>query len=453
MDQVTQIREKIDLVSLISEFIPLKKAGRNFKANCPFHNEKTPSFVISPERQIWHCFGCGKGGDCYTFLMEYEHIEFPEALRLLAKRAGITLVNANYDTSISSKKEKLYQINGLASEFYHYILTKHGAGKKALTYLKERGLTDRLMETFMLGFAPNGNILSKYLIGKKQYKKEELIDAGLAFERGRDIVDFFRNRIMFPLYDHRSNVVGFSGRVFGTTSDVSSKYINTRDTLVYHKGELFFGLNITKDAIKKANQAIILEGEFDVISCFHNGITNVVAVKGTALTQQQAKLLSRFCDKVTVCFDADKAGQDAIKRSLPVLEKQNLTTTVVVVPLGKDPDELLKENPGLFKKAIREDEGIYDYLLRVTIDQNDKKTIEGKRKISQSILPIISGIANEIVKEHYLRKLSIELETSFESVLKENEKFGKKESLREERKPEKQKRSREEVLEEYLLSL
>src|SRR5579872_214543 len=213
MDQVSQIREKIDIVSLLQEYIPLKKAGRNFKAVCPFHSDKTPSLVVSPERQIWHCFGCGKGGDCFSFLMEYEHIEFPEALRILAQKAGITLQNQRIDNATVSKKEKIYALNHLAAEFYHYLLTKHPSGKKALEYVLQRGIKPATINTYMLGYSPHGASLVTYLHKKKQYSTDDIFDAGLATRYGRDVVDFFQGRLMFPLYDHRNNIIGFSGRV------------------------------------------------------------------------------------------------------------------------------------------------------------------------------------------------------------------------------------------------
>ncbi|MGH9856735.1 MAG: DNA primase, partial [Acidobacteriota bacterium] len=328
MDEVAQIREKIDIVALISEYVPLKKAGRNFKAPCPFHTEKSPSFVVSPERQIWHCFGCQKGGDCYTFLMEYERLEFPEALRLLAKRTGIELAQRGASKGLISQKERLYQANSLAKEYYHYVLTKHKAGERARSYLKNRGITEKVMQTFMLGFSPsNGTALSQYLTQKKRFSNEEVVAAGLAFQRGQRIQDFFWGRLMFPLIDHRDNVVGFSGRLLEPKENVG-KYVNTRETLIYHKGEHFYGLSVTKDAIRRADQAIIVEGEFDVISCFENGIANVVGVKGTALTESQVNLLARFAQKITFCFDGDKAGQEAIKRSLAIVEKKGITPTV-----------------------------------------------------------------------------------------------------------------------------
>ncbi|MDP3726829.1 MAG: DNA primase [bacterium] len=457
MDQVAQVREKIDIVSFISEYIPLKKMGRNFKALCPFHSEKTPSFVVSPERQIWHCFGCNLGGDCFTFLMSYEKLEFPEALRILAKKAGVELAQFRFESGVSSEKEKLYALNHLVSEFYHYLLTKHNVGKKALLYLTEkRGIKMPVITTFKLGFAPGiGNALCGYLLKKKGYKKDELFKAGLTIQKGGDILDFFQNRIMFPLFDHRDNVVGFSGRsLFDSPSAGGSKYINTKETLAYQKGSHFFGLNISKQEIKKEARAIITEGEFDVMSLFQEGIGNTVAVKGSGLTENQVNLLSRFTQKVSLCFDQDSAGQEAIKRSLSFLEQRGLTTTVIEIPNGKDPDEAVKKDPVSFKKALKHDLGIYDFLLAKLKSLYDPKTADGKRKISDELLPFLFNIQNEIVKEHYLKKLSLELDVSYDSVLRQAEKTKTKESSKISSKAlENPQKTREEVLEEYLLSL
>jgi len=455
MDQVAQIREKIDIVELLSEYLTPKKAGRNFKALCPFHTEKTPSFVISPERQIWHCFGgCNKGGDVYQFLMEYERLEFPEALRILAKRAGVELTTRDYTSGESSKKERLYQINSLAKEYYHFVLTKHKAGEKALKYLSNRGINPKIIETFSLGFSPpTGNALSRYLIDKKRFDKQEVIDAGLSYQRGRDVVDFLRGRLMFPLIDHRDNVTGFSGRILDN-SDTTSKYINTRETLIYHKGDQIYGLNITKDAIRREEQAIIVEGEFDVLSCFQNGVSNVIAVKGTALTDSQVNLLGRFTKKITFCFDTDKAGQEAIKRSLLVVEKKGLSPTVIEIPGQKDPDEAITENPAAFKKAVKEDLSVYDYLLKHTLESADTKSAEGKKKVGDELLPFIAQISNEIIKEHYLKKIADSLDTSYESISKEIERLSSKQVTK--AVPSvtiPSRRSQEDILEEYLLAL
>lgn len=454
MDQVSQIREKTDIVALINGYVPLRKMGQNYKSACPFHNEKTPSFVVSPERQIWHCFGCGKGGDCYTFLMEYEHIEFPEALRILADKAGVKLIQKGFDAIGNTKKEQLYKLNALAAEFYHFLLTKHPIGKEALTYLQDRKIKPQTINTYMLGFAPSGGrALVRYLLEKKGYTADELFEAGLVTRRMGKLVDFFHNRLMFPLYDHRGNVIGFSGRVLTATND-GSKYINTRETLVYHKGSVFFGLNSSKDAIKKENQAIIMEGEFDVIAAFQEGVTNTVAIKGTALTEEQVRLISRFANKITLCLDSDSAGQEATKRSLPILERHGMTTTAIVLPGGKDPDEAIRTDPIAFKKAVKHDIPIYDVLLERAIVSFSPTTAEGKKRIGEDVLPHISRISNEIVKEHYLHLLAKTLSISIEAITREMERLAKKEIVKAD--PiilNKTQRPREDVLEEYAIAL
>lgn len=453
MDEVSLIREKNDIVSFIGEYVTLKRSGRNFKANCPFHSEKTPSFMVNPERQRWKCFGCQKGGDIYSFLMEYERLEFPEALRFFAKRAGVELSESPLKQSQKSDKEKIYTINNLAREYYHYLLTKHKAGKVAMDYLLGRGVTSRIIETFMLGFAPNtSDSLVKYLTSKKQYKVSDILEAGIASQWNGRTKDFFRGRIIFPLIDHRDNCIGFAGRLLEKNPE-SAKYINTRDTLAFHKGDFVYALNITKDAVRRANQVIVCEGEFDVISCFHNGITNVVGVKGTALTENQVNLLSRFAQKITFCFDGDKAGQEAIKRSLPIVEKKGLTATVVEIRDAKDPDEALQKEPGLFKKAVREDINAYDYLLASLLEANDSESAEGKKNITGEMLPLISNIQNEIVKEHFLKKTAEAIGSSYESIGKEIARIARKEMPRVEVGKSVTKPGKDEVLEEYLLSL
>jgi len=424
--------------------------GRNFTTVCPFHNESTPSFVVSPERQIWHCFGCGKGGDAFTFLMEYENLEFIEALRLLAKKTGVVLKNSGTSFT-SSKKEAIYSLNKIAADYYNFVLTKHPVGEKALNYLiKYRGLTERLIKNFNIGFAPNrGEDLSNYLVNKKKYNRADLIEAGLSFQKGNIILDFFRGRIMFPLIDHRGNIVGFSGRNI-TDADFGPKYINTRDTLVYHKGSMFFGLNQAKDEIKKEERSIVMEGEFDVISAFKEGIVNAVALKGTALTENQALLLSRFAPKVSLCLDQDSAGIEAIKRSIPVLEKRGLNITVII-PDEKDPDEAIKKNPSSFKKAIKNDIEVYDFLISKFIKENDVNSAVGKKKVADEMLPLLSAIQNEVVKEHYLKKLGEVIDTSYDSLVKQ---IDKKEDNKEEKVFQKvQRTNRRELLEEYLLGL
>jgi DNA primase len=453
MDQASQIREKIDIVSLLSEYLPLKKMGRNFKTNCPFHNENTPSFVVSPERQIWHCFGCGKGGDAFTFLMEYENLEFPEALRVLAKKTGVVLKESGFKQGEYSEKEKIYTINSSALKYYKYILTDHKAGEEALDYLtKTRKINKGLIETFDLGFAPHtGSALSEYLVKKKGYKNKDLLLSGISFERGGRLYDFFRGRIIFPLFDHRGNVVGFSGRALNDTE--MPKYLNTRETSVYHKGSMFFGLNLAKEEIKEKQDAIIVEGEFDVISLFSESIKNTIAIKGTALTENQVNLLSRFTPKITLCLDQDSAGFEATRRSLEVIEKKGLTTSTIVLKDTKDPDEAIKKSPGDFKKALKEATGIYDFLIEKFLSENNKNTVDGKKQITDSLLPIFSNISNEVIKEHYIRKLSSEIDTSVESLTKETDKYKTKKEEDRIIIPKKDRRGRRELLEEYFFAL
>ena len=278
------------------------------------------------------------------------------------------------------------------------------------------------------------------------------MEAGLAIQHGRQLRDFFWSRLMFPLYDHRDNVVGFSGRIMDSSAN-GPKYINTKETLIYHKGETFYGMQVAKEAIQKTKHVLLVEGEFDVISCFQAGIPNVLAVKGTALTPMQVNLLSRYAEKITICFDGDKAGQEAIKRSIPLIDKKNLQTTVVVIPGSKDPDEAIKTNELGFKQALKHDVSVYDYLFDQAVASADAGSAEGKRAIADTFVPVLSSITNPIIREHYVKKLSKAIDTSYESLTKEIERSTVPETNKSESNAESEKRSREEILEEYLVSL
>ena len=380
-------------------------------------------------------------------------MEFPEALRALAKKAGITIRETAFKSQEYSEKEKIFTINNQALKFYRYILTEHKIGKRALAYLLEkRKINKGIIDTFELGFAPgNGSALSEYLLKKKGYKNMDLLMAGISFERNGKLYDFFRGRIIFPLFDHRGNVTGFSARAL--SDDNQPKYLNTKETAVYHKGSMFFGLNGAKEEIKQKQDAIIVEGEFDMISLFMEGIKNVVAIKGTALTENQVNLLARFTPKVTLCLDQDNAGFEATRRSLEVIEKKGLTTAIIVTTEGKDPDEAIQKNPAAFKKAIKESIGVYDYLTEKFVSKTNKDTAEGKKEITDNLLPLFANITNEVVKEHYLKKLSSILDISLESLLKEVEKSKKKDLEDKIVIPKKDRRTRREILEEYLLAL
>jgi DNA primase len=453
MDEVDKIKQKLDIVELIGERLQLKKAGRNFKANCPFHNEKTASFVVSPERQIWHCFGCQKGGDMFTFIQDFENVTFAEALKELANRAGVKLVSSPARSDREKKQELIYSLNHLSAQFYNYLLLSHPAGKRALAYLTEkRKLTIPLIKTFMIGFAPGNDALVRYLIGKKKYAENDLLLAGLAFQKGRYVSDFFRNRIIFPILDHRSNVIAFSGRILDDLTADGPKYVNTRETPVYIKGDTFFGLNLARDAIKSEGKVIIVEGELDVITAHKEGILNIVAVKGTALTENQIKLLKRFTQKFAFCFDTDPAGTEAQRRSIQLIEREGITATVVIPPQGKDPDELLNENPVAFKKALKNDTNVYDFIIDSALSEFDRKSSEGKKEILDKTLPYLSGIENEVVKEHFLKKLAVEIDTSLEAVTKQIAKIAMPAQKSDVVSPKAQLPA-EEITEIYLLSL
>lgn len=415
MSDIDEIKSRLNIVDIIGERVTLKKAGRNLKGLCPFHNEKTPSFTVSPDRQTFHCFGCGKGGSVFDFVMLIEHVDFAEALETLADKAGVTLERRPADTPEAKIKQKILEANHLASEYYHYLLTQHAVGEHARAYLKHRGVTDKSMKTFSIGYSPNTWDSVGSFLRKKGYDDRLLETAGLVIRGTRGYYDRFRGRVMFALKDHRGNVVGFSGRVLDPEAK-EAKYINTSETPVYVKGKMLYGLDVTKDSIQKNNEAIVMEGELDVISSFQEGISNVVAIKGSAVTEDHVRLLRRFAERLIFALDSDLAGDAAARRGIEIAEKSGFDMRVAVMPLGKDPDEAARENPLLLKKALKEAVPIYDYFLSSALKRNDPETAFGKRKISEEFMPTLLKIDNPIVQGHYIRKLSAALATSDETV-------------------------------------
>jgi len=463
VDQLEEIKSKIDLVQFISSYIPLKKAGRNFKALCPFHTEKTPSFIVSPERQIWKCFGCGLGGDVFRFLMEYEKMDFGEALRFLAKKTGVVL-KSYQPTESEAEKEKLYQINHLAAEFFHYLLLNHPAGKPALDYILGRGITKDSLKLFKIGYAPSlWDGLQKFLVGKKGYKPEELEKAGLVipsskFPPNRGVqsskfYDRFRHRLMFPLSDHRGNICGFAGRALDPEAK-EAKYINTPETLIYHKSDLLYPLNLTKEEIKKENRAVVVEGELDAISSFQIGVKNIVAIKGSALTENQVKLLKRFAENLVLALDADIAGDSAARRGIEIADKEGLNIRVVELEKYKDPDEAAQKEPKYYKEKIKRAIPFYDYLIDSAFKRFIGDTPESKKKIGEEIVPVLAKIENEIVKNHYIKKLAQRLEVDEEAILIQIKKYQAiSPFVKASPVSFKKQKSRQELLEEYLLAL
>lgn len=417
MTDVELIKSKIDIVEFLSDYIQLKKAGRNYKALCPFHSEKTPSFVVSVDRQTWHCFGaCAMGGDVIKFLEKWENIDFLEALKILSARSGVTLSRYT-STDEGKQKEKFYSINHMAAEFFSYILTSHPLGQKAMNYLKERKIKDETIKTFTLGYAPNSwDSLSKFL-KKKGYSPDDVFTAGLTVKsnQGR-FYDRFRGRLMFALKDPRGNILGFSGRKLPPQNEKEAKYVNTSDTPIYTKGNTLYGLDVTRDFLKREKTAIVVEGEFDLLSSFQTGVTNVVAIKGSALTEGQVLLLKRHVETILLALDSDFAGNEAARRGIEVAESAGLTVKVVRVISGKDPAESAVEAPHLWKKAVAQASPIYDFIIENAIKKYGKTDAFAKRKVGDESIPFLAKITNPIILSHYVKILAKELDVTEESI-------------------------------------
>ncbi len=465
MDQIEEIKNKTDIVQLVTEYVKLSKAGRNFKGLCPFHGEKTPSFMVNPELQIFKCFGCGEGGDVYAFLEKMEGVEFGEALKILAKRTGITL-----ESFIPSKgeedREKLYKIHNLAADFYHYLLEQHRLGLSARKYLEERKITGESIEKFKLGFAPDGwDFLIKYLRDKKNIKIQDLERAGLVVPSSKGGYDRFRNRIIFPLTNHRGQTVGFSGRVMPTASaeamaSQGAKYVNTPETEIYHKGDLLYGLDINKAEIKSAGWVVVVEGEIDALASRQAGVNNVVAIKGSALTGKQVDLLKRYVQTVVLALDADLAGDMAARRGIEIAQKAGLIIKVLSAKgLGlsyKDPGDWATQDPKGWLAAVKKAIPIYDFYIESAVERFGLEA-EGKVKIGRELIPIWAGIEDEILKDHYVQKLAQVLEVDSQAVWKQIEKYSgtKNQEPNNDQNPTSkiQTQTRREIVEEYIVGL
>lgn len=418
-NQIDEVKRKTDIVAIIGERIELKKAGRNFKAICPFHGEKTPSFMVSPELQIFKCFGCGEAGDVFAFLEKYEGMEFGEALKYLADRVGIKLERTKFGDS--SEKEKLIEINTQAMRFYNYLLLEHPVGAKALEYLtKQRGLKKEIIEEFKLGFSPeNSYALKKFLVDKKKFLSTDVEKAGIGIPRGQNLYDRFNGRVIFPLFDHRGNPIGFAGRILPWDKRETGKYINCPETPLYHKSNVLYGLNLTRGFIKKKKIAIVVEGELDLISSWQAGIKNVVAIKGSALTDEQVKLLSRFAQKFILALDSDMAGDAAARRGIKVASDIGVEVKVAKITGYKDPDDAARGNLESYKKDLIAAEGVWDYLIDSVFARVNSESGAGKSKISKEIIPILAEIGDKIVQAHYANIIARKLGVPLEAVIEE----------------------------------
>ncbi len=416
-DSVTEeIKNKLDIVEFIRSYIKLEKAGINYRALCPFHSEKTPSFFVSPTRQMWHCFGsCGEGGDIFKFLMKLEGIEFPDALRILAQKAGVVL--KKQDPKIQSKRKRLEEITNLSCAFFKAFLQQSDPGKKAKEYLIQRGFTEKSIKDWKIGYSPEKwSVLSDFLVSKG-YQREEIVEAGLALQNKDKFYDRFRGRIMFPVVNNQKQVVGFGGRVFQEKD--TAKYINTPITLLYDKSRVLYGLDKASLSIRKKDSCILVEGYIDAVMSHQSGIDNVVAVSGTALTSFQLNIVKRYTNNLTIAFDMDLAGDSATKRGIEMAQNLGFDIKVVLMPQGLDPADIIVKNEKEWFNLVKQAKSIYEFYLESALAKYNKNTISGKKNIANEILPFLQKIPNNIEKSFWIKKLAEELNVKEEDLFQE----------------------------------
>lgn len=418
MSDTQLIKQKLDIVDFISEYVQLKPAGINHKGLCPFHNEKSPSFMASRDRQSWHCFGCSKGGDIFTFVQEIEGMEFIEALKFLANKAGVELTMKR-DNVQSSQKNRLKDVMQDAARFYHQFLLKMDASQSARTYLEERGLMAETIEVWQIGFVPDQwDLLTKYLL-KKGHSIDDLVTAGLTIQKqgaragsSRGHYDRFRGRIMFPIHDVHGTTVGFTGRVLVETEKSGGKYVNTPQSLLYDKSRVVFGLDKAKQTIRKSDLAVMVEGQMDVIGVWQSGMHNIVATSGTALTEHQIALLKRYTNNLAIAFDADEAGYKAAKRGIDLAREAGMDVKIIEVPDGTDPDDMVKNNPEAWQQAVDGAVLVMDWYFHRAFAGKDIANPKHKQAIANILLPEISRIPFAVEQDHWLQKLSGQLGVS-----------------------------------------
>ncbi len=404
MDQKEEVKNRIDIAELVGGYIQLTPAGTNFKARCPFHNEKTPSFMVSREKGIWHCFGCSKGGDVFSFVQEIEGLDFLEALRMLAQKAGVEL--SYTDPKLQSKKQRLFDLLKLAARVYHRLLLEHPKADQPRKYLEQRGVSPETVDTFQIGYAPESwEGVSTYL-KSKGFMDEEIFESGLTVRREQraGFYDRFRHRIMFPVHDHLGRVVGFGGRALEPNQ--TPKYVNTPQTALYSKSGILYGLHLAKTAIKSQSRAVIVEGYMDTVVSYQAGVRCVVASSGTALTIDQLKLLHRYTQTIALAFDTDLAGQTASMRGIELAWAEGFDVRVVVLPSGKDPDELIQRDAPAWKTAVEQAQPIMEYAFGKVEKTFHADSVEEKKAAAKFLLPLIGRLQDTVEQTHYLQRLS-----------------------------------------------
>lgn len=423
-DIIEDIKSRLDIVSYISSYVQLKKTGRNFKGVCPFHSEKTPSFIVSPEKQIWHCFGCNKGGDIFAFVRETDGVGFAEALQVLADKAGLKVEKlSKFEKQEKSEKDDYYHAHELACEFFEKQLHDTKDGEKVLKYLKSRGLKDETIKEFRIGFAPDEyELLYPYLL-KKGIKKEIIVRSGFASVKGigdDKIFDKYRARLMMPIFDYMGRICGFGGRTL--KEEQMPKYLNSPDNIIYSKSRLLYGLSHAKKYIKENDNVVLVEGYFDVILPYQAGVKNIVATSGTALTQDQVRIIKRLTSNVTTCFDTDSAGFEATKRAYFMLQAEDMNVKTVWQLDKKDPADYVVDHGDKFLDVINGANDFISFYIEKLVGLNDVTKFEGRRNILREILPIFKNMAST-TKDFYIRKFSEMTQISEVSLYDDIDKF------------------------------
>lgn len=417
---IDQVRERTDIVDVISRYIPLKKAGRNYKAPCPFHHEKTPSFMVSPAKQIYHCFGCGQGGNVFNFLIKYERLEFPEVVRELAKKAGIVIPEVSArERQKSSLTEMLHSVNKTSAGFFRDNLLSSKTATAPRQYMAKRKIDSKTVDLFKLGYAPKSWTGLLDHLKAKGFTDEAVLEKSGLVIRGREnkLFDRFRDRIIFPICDVKGRIRGFGSRVLDNRQP---KYMNSPETFIYNKGSHLYGLNLSWEEIREKNKAVIVEGYLDFLTPYQHGIKNLVASLGTALTVDQIRLLKRYANHIIILFDADQAGENAAVRSLDLLLEEDLKVEVAQLPKGSDPDSFVNEfGAEEFRKTLDSALGLFDYKLNILLKKYDIGALEGKAKVANEMLPLIYRIKNTIMQSGYLKRLAEILSVSESDLKKE----------------------------------
>lgn len=421
MEAKEEIRSKLNIEDVIGEYVQLKRAGRNYKGLSPFNTEKTPSFMVSPDKHIWYDFSSNRGGDVFAFVMEVEGLDFRGALELLARKAGVDLgqFKSGANKDFSQKKERLYQVLDLAAKFYQQSMIR---SEKAVNYVfKKRALSKEVVQQFRIGYSPAADDTLLRALLKRGFKEQDLRDAGLVVTRRGRPSDMFRGRMMVPLADRQGRIVGFTARLIDDQPN-APKYINTPQTMLYDKGRQVFGLHLAKEAIRRAGYVVIVEGNLDVVSSHQAGIGQVVAAAGTALTEDHLRSLSRLANDIRLSFDRDKAGIAATERAIGIASKLGLQLSIITTPDGyKDPDEVIQADPQLWLKAIQQPQDAVEWLLDDYATRYDLSTAAGKKQTTSKALELVSLLDDPVSKEHYLRLIGKRVDTSLGSLEKKIE--------------------------------